>query len=77
MQICALKVFVTISTLDFIFEEYLCMLDIPTKLYHSIISHQNIGRNQDFSRGFCLGGGYFSKCLERKGFWEEFKFSDG
>ena len=34
------------------------------------------GRNQDFTKGSVWGGSHFSKCLGRKGFGEEFQFSD-
>ena len=43
---------------------------------HSVISHQNFGEKSGFSKGLCLGGSHFSKCLGRKGFREEFEFSD-
>ena len=43
---------------------------------HSVISPQNFGEKSGFSKGFCLVGSHFSKCLGRKGFGEEFEFSD-
>ena len=45
-------------------------------LEHSVISPQNFGEKSGFSLGFSLGGSHFSKCLGRKGFGEEFEFSD-
>ena len=35
-----------------------------------------LGRNWDFPKGSVWGGSHFSKCLGRKGFGEEFEFSD-
>ena len=42
----------------------------------NVISPNDFGEKSGFSKEFCLGGSHFSKSLGRKGFAEEFEFSD-
>ena len=60
----------------------ICKAYVPYKMLKihlvSIVSFllKLFGKNQDFPKGSVWGKSHFSKCLGRKGFGEEFEFSD-